>query len=44
MGEEPEIIKLNYFLVKMTINLNNQERSSINLPAHVINNLYLHVK
>ena len=36
MGEEPEVIKLNSFLVKMTINLNNQGRTSINWPVHVI--------
>lgn len=43
MREEPEVIKLNSFLEKMTINLNNQE-SSINWPAHIINKWYLHVK
>ena len=43
MREEPEVIKLNSFLVKMTINLNNQE-SYINWQAHIINKLYLHVK
>ena len=36
MREEPEVIKMNSFLVKMTINLNNQE-SSINWPAHIFN-------
>lgn len=44
MEEEPEVIKLNPFLVKMTINLNNQRRTSINWPVHVIKKWCLHVK